>query len=149
MRQDAHQADGSTPRETPWQGSFRLSDVGRPGEGLYDLIAGYHVTHLIEIARELGVWEAGAAPRRQSRSSPGGSAPTVPHRRALPDRVSFGRGREGAGGAWARTSTILATPTPASTSRCSARHMVLGEDYRDKSVTPRGTTRSYQDHGEP
>ncbi|MEK7864060.1 MAG: hypothetical protein AAB295_12480, partial [Chloroflexota bacterium] len=25
---------------------------------LYDLIAGYHATHLIEIARELGVWEA-------------------------------------------------------------------------------------------
>ena len=25
---------------------------------LYDLIAGYHVTHLLEIARELGVWEA-------------------------------------------------------------------------------------------
>ena len=25
---------------------------------LYDLIAGYHATHLLEIARELGVWEA-------------------------------------------------------------------------------------------
>jgi hypothetical protein len=24
---------------------------------LYDLIAGYHATHLLEIARELGVWE--------------------------------------------------------------------------------------------
>jgi hypothetical protein len=23
---------------------------------LYDLIAGYHATHLLEIARELGVW---------------------------------------------------------------------------------------------
>ena len=25
---------------------------------LYDLMAGYHVTHLVEIARELGVWDA-------------------------------------------------------------------------------------------
>ena len=25
---------------------------------LYDLVAGYHVTHLVEIARELGVWDA-------------------------------------------------------------------------------------------
>jgi hypothetical protein len=25
---------------------------------LYELIAGYHATHLIEIARELGVWQA-------------------------------------------------------------------------------------------
>src|SRR5215207_8580166 len=25
---------------------------------LYDLIAGYHVTHLLEIARELGLWQA-------------------------------------------------------------------------------------------
>ena len=25
---------------------------------LYDLIAGYHATHLLEIARELGVWAA-------------------------------------------------------------------------------------------
>ena len=25
---------------------------------LYDLIAGYHATHLLEIARQLGVWEA-------------------------------------------------------------------------------------------
>jgi hypothetical protein len=25
---------------------------------LYDLVGGYHVTHLMEIARELGVWEA-------------------------------------------------------------------------------------------
>ena len=25
---------------------------------LYDLVAGYHATHLMEIARELGVWEA-------------------------------------------------------------------------------------------
>src|SRR5258708_8760140 len=25
---------------------------------LYDLIAGYHATHLLEIGRELGVWEA-------------------------------------------------------------------------------------------
>ena len=24
---------------------------------LYDLVAGYHVTHLVEIARELGVWD--------------------------------------------------------------------------------------------
>jgi len=25
---------------------------------LYDLIAGFHATHLLEIARQLGVWEA-------------------------------------------------------------------------------------------
>jgi hypothetical protein len=25
---------------------------------LFDLMAGYHVTHLVEIARELGVWDA-------------------------------------------------------------------------------------------
>jgi len=25
---------------------------------LYDLVAGYHATHMLEIARELGIWEA-------------------------------------------------------------------------------------------
>ena len=25
---------------------------------LYDLVAGYHATHLVELARELGVWDA-------------------------------------------------------------------------------------------
>lgn len=51
---------------------------------LYDLVAGYHMTHLVEIARELGVWEvltrepgrtaadlAVVLPRRDDRLVPG------------------------------------------------------------------------------
>ena len=56
---------------------------------LYDLIAGYHATQLIEIARELGVWEA--LTERPGTTSEGlaaklGTEPLL-HRRALPDGV--------------------------------------------------------------
>ena len=55
---------------------------------LYDLIAGYHATQLIEIARELGVWEAlTSSPAYVRRASNRDRHRPLLHRCAVPDRV--------------------------------------------------------------
>ena len=103
---------------------------------LYDLIAGYHATHLLEIARELGVWEALAhepgmtsedarhAARRRTRSTPTCCA--------APRSSSGCWSGMAPGGEWRRTSTrSWATPTSSFyLARAPRMHMVLGEDYR-------------------
>jgi SAM-dependent methyltransferase len=121
---------------------------------LYDLIAGYHATHLMEIARELGVWH-------ELTSSPGLTAEELATRlgtdRFYTDvlcRTAFSFGlleREGDG--WRMAPHFDQILGDAESSFYLARapkvHMVLGEDYREY---PRhfhaGTRRSYQEHGE-
>jgi SAM-dependent methyltransferase len=121
---------------------------------LYDLIAGYHATHLLEIARELGVWEA--LVRHPGLSSEGLAAElgTDPFYTDVLCRTAFSFGlleREGPG--WrmaAHFDQILGDPGSSFYLACAPRvHMVLGEDYRDYVALFRsGTTRSYQEHGE-
>ena len=56
---------------------------------LYELIAGYHATHLMEIARELGVWDALAqipGLTSEELAKRLGTRP-FPDRRALPNGV--------------------------------------------------------------
>ena len=121
---------------------------------LYDLIGGYHATHLLEIARELGVWEALA--RRPGRTSGELAAElaTDPFYTDVLCRTAFAFGlleREGDG--WrmaAHFDQILGTPDSSFYLALAPKvHMVLGEDYRDYVRHFRaGTTRSYQEHGE-
>jgi SAM-dependent methyltransferase len=121
---------------------------------LYDLIAGYHVTHLLEIARELGVWEA--LVRAPGLTSEGLAAElgTDPFYTDVLCRTAFSFGlleREGPG--WrmaAHFDQILGDPESSFYLACAPRvHMVVGEDYRDYAGHFRaGTTRPYQAHGE-
>ena len=119
---------------------------------LYDLIGGYHATHLLEIARELGVWEALA-------QDPGATSEALADRLGT-DRfytdvlcrtaLAFGLlDREGVG--WrmgAHFDQILGNPASSFYLARAARvHMLLGEDYRDYVRHFReGTTKSYQAH---
>jgi SAM-dependent methyltransferase len=121
---------------------------------LYDLIAGYHVTHLLEIARELGVWEV--LVRAPGRTSEGLATElgTDPFYTDVLCRTAFSFGlleREGPG--WrmaAHFDQILGDPESSFYLACAPRvHMVLGEDYHDYVALFRaGTTRPYQEHGE-
>jgi SAM-dependent methyltransferase len=121
---------------------------------LYDLIAGYHVTHLLEIARELGVWEA--LVRAPGLASDGLAAElgTDPFYTDVLCRTAFSFGlleREGPG--WrmaAHFDQILGDPTSSFYLACAPRvHMVVGEDYHAYAGHFRaGTTRPYQAHGE-
>jgi SAM-dependent methyltransferase len=121
---------------------------------LYDLIAGYHATQLIEIARQLGVWES-------LTSNPGltseGLATVLGTDLFYTDvlcRTAFSFGlleREGAG--WrmaAHFDQILGDPESSFYLACAPRvHMVVGEDYRDYvRHFHAGTIRSYQEHDE-
>jgi SAM-dependent methyltransferase len=121
---------------------------------LYDLIAGYHATQLIEIARQLGAWEA-------LTSSPGVTSEglatvlgTDPFYTDVMCRTAFSFGlleREGAGWRMApHFDQILGDPGSSFyLARAPRVHMVVGEDYRDYVRHFRaGTIRSYQEHDE-
>jgi SAM-dependent methyltransferase len=121
---------------------------------LYDLIAGYHVTHLLEIARELGVWEALVRAPGLTSEDLAAELGTDAFYTDVLARTAFSFGlleREGPG--WrmaAHFDQILGDPESSFYLACAPRvHMVLGEDYRDYVGHFRaGTTRPYQAHGE-
>jgi SAM-dependent methyltransferase len=121
---------------------------------LYDLIAGYHVTHLLEIARELGVWEALVRSPGLASEDLATELGTDPFYTDVLCRTAFSFGlleREGPG--WrmaAHFDQILGDPESSFYLACAPRvHMVLGEDYRDYVGHFRaGTTRPYQTHGD-
>ncbi|HEX2361593.1 MAG TPA: class I SAM-dependent methyltransferase [Jiangellaceae bacterium] len=121
---------------------------------LYDLVAGYHATHLIEIARELGVWDA-------LTQSPGGSSAELATRLGTDSfytdvlcRTAFSFGlleRDGAGWRLApHFDQILGNPQSSFyLARAPRVHMVVGQDYAEYVRHFRaGTTSSYQDHDE-
>jgi SAM-dependent methyltransferase len=121
---------------------------------LYDLIAGYHVTHLLEIARELGAWEALVRAPGLTSEDLAAELGTDPFYTDVLCRTAFSFGlleREGRG--WrmaAHFDQILGDPESSFYLACAPRvHMVVGEDYRDYAGHFRaGTTRPYQAHGE-
>jgi SAM-dependent methyltransferase len=121
---------------------------------LYDLIAGYHATHLLEIARELGAWE-------QITTSPGISSDDLAERLGtdvfytdVMCRTAFAFGildRDGEGWRMApHFDQILGDPSSSFYLAGAPRvHMAVGEDYQEYPARFRdGTTMSYQDHGE-
>ena len=140
-----------TTDPTPPPGAPALADqVSR----LYDLVAGYHATNLMEIARALGVWAALTASPGLTSEELAGRLGTDPFYTDVLCRTAFSFGllaREGAG--WRmgpHFDQILGDPTSSFYLACAPRvHMVLGEDYPAYVDHFReGTTRSYQEHGE-
>jgi SAM-dependent methyltransferase len=121
---------------------------------LYDLIGGFHATHLLEIARELGVWEALAQRPGRTSGELAAELGTDPFYTDVLCRTAFAFGllqRQGAGWRMApHFDQILGSPDSSFYLALAPKvHMVLGEDYRDYVRHFRaGTTRSYQEHGE-
>jgi SAM-dependent methyltransferase len=121
---------------------------------LYDLIAGYHATNLLEIARELGVWEAFTQSPGLTSEALAGQLGTQPFCTDVLCRTAFAFGlldREGAGWRMApHFDQILGDPASSFYLASAPRvHMVVGEDYREYIRHFRaGTTKPYQEHGE-
>jgi SAM-dependent methyltransferase len=120
---------------------------------LYDLIAGYHVTNLIEIARQLGVWEAIA-------TAPGMTSATLAERLGTDAYYTDGLCRtafafellDRAGGGWRMAphmDAILAHPdSPSYLATAPRVHMMLGaEDYPTQADRIRtGSVTTFQEH---
>ena len=121
---------------------------------LYDLIAGYHVTHLLEIARELGLWQALVRDPGLSSEGLARELGADPFYTDVLCRTAFSFGlleREGPGWRMAtHFDQILGDPESSFYLACAPRvHKVLGEDYRDYVALFRaGASRPYQEHGE-
>lgn len=119
---------------------------------LYDLIGGYHATHLIEIARQLGVWEALTSRPGLTSDSLATGLGTDPFYTDVLCRTAFSFGlleRQGDGWRMApHFDQILGDPASSFyLARAPRVHMVVGEDYRDYVHHFRaGTIRSYQEH---
>jgi SAM-dependent methyltransferase len=119
---------------------------------LYDLIAGYHATHLIEIARQLGVWTAlTAAPGLTSEALANQLATNAFYTDVL-CRTAFAFGlldRAGAGWRMApHFDQILGDPDATFyLAPATGFHLRCGEDYAQYVQHFRaGTTRPYQEH---
>ena len=119
---------------------------------LYDLVAGYHATHLVEIGRELGVWEALTGAPGRSSDELAATLGTDPFYTDVLCRTAFSFGlleRDGSGWRMApHFDQILGDPESSFYLARAARvHMRVGEDYREYVSHMRaGTTTSYQDH---
>jgi hypothetical protein len=121
---------------------------------LYGLIAGYHVTHLVEIARELGVWEAVTGAPGIASDDLASRLETDPFYTDVLCRTAFSFGlleREGPGWRMApHFDQILGDPASSFyLARAPRVHILLGEDYPDYVGRFRaGSARAYQEHGE-
>jgi hypothetical protein len=103
---------------------------------LYDLIAGYHATHLLEIARELGVWEALTERPGATSADLAGRLGTDAFYTDVLCRTAFSFGllaRDGDGWRMApHFDQILGDPDSSFYLALAPKvHMVLGEDYPD------------------
>jgi SAM-dependent methyltransferase len=121
---------------------------------LYELVAGYHATHLLEIARELGVWNALTQSPGLISAELATALDTDPFYTDVLCRTAFSFGLlERHGDGWRMAphfDQILGNPESSFYLARAARvHMVVGEDYgRYVDHFRAGTTSSYQDHGE-
>jgi len=121
---------------------------------LYDIIAGFHGTHLLEIGRALGAWEALTA---TPGLTPDALAERLGTARFYTDalcRTAFSFGlleRDGHGWRMApHFDEILGHPDSTFyLGRAPRVHMLIGEDYKEYVARFRdGTTVSYQAHGD-
>jgi cyclopropane fatty-acyl-phospholipid synthase-like methyltransferase len=121
---------------------------------LYDLVGGYHATHLIEIARELGAWEALTGHPGISAAQLAERLGTDPFYTDVLCRTAFAFGlieRDGDGWRMApHFDQILGIPESSFYLACAPRvHMKVGEDYpRYAEHFRAGTTAPYQQHDE-
>ena len=139
-------AEGTPPAATP-----TLADQVSK---LYELVAGYHATNLLEIARELGAWEALTQSPGLTSEALAERLGTHPFYTDVLCRTAFAFGlldREGAGWRMApHFDQILGDPESSFyLARAPKVHMVVGEDYRESVRHFRdGTTKPYQEHSE-
>lgn len=121
---------------------------------MYELISGYHATHLIEIARELGVWSAVTARPGITSDELARSLRTDPFYTGVLCDTAYSLGlleREAAGWRMApHFDQILGNPDSSFYLADFARvHMLVGEDYADYPVHFRnGSKKPYQEHGD-
>jgi len=122
---------------------------------LYDLIAGYHLTNLIEIAREIGVWDVIAARPGIASASLAAELGTDPAYTDVLCRTAFAFEliqRDGDGWRMApHMDAILGDPDSAFyLGRAPRVHLAIGsEDYPDLADRLRnGRVVPYQDHGD-
>jgi len=121
---------------------------------LYELIGGYHATHLIEIARELGVWETLTANPGLASDALAQLLGTQPFYTDVLCRTAFSFGLlERDGDEWRMAphfDQILGAPDSTFYLGRAARvHLLLGADYADYVRHFRaGTEKPYQAHGE-
>jgi SAM-dependent methyltransferase len=136
------------------EGALAAPSMADQVSRLYELIAGYHATNLLEIARELGVWEALARRPGLSSEELAAQLGTQPFYTDVLCRTAFSFGlldRDGAGWRMApHFDQILGNPESSFYLACAPRvHMVVGDDYPDYAGHFRaGTTRPYQQHDE-
>jgi hypothetical protein len=103
---------------------------------LYELIGGYHATHLLEIARELGVWDTLTANPGLASDALAQLLGTKPFSTDVLCRTAFSFGlleRDGDGWRLApHFDQILGSPDSTFYLGRAARvHLLLGEDYAD------------------
>jgi SAM-dependent methyltransferase len=121
---------------------------------MYDMIGGYHATHLLEIARELGVWEAITASPGITSKELASTLKTDKYYTDVLCRTAFSLAlldRDGAGWRMApHLDRILGDSESSFYLADFARvHMMVGEDYSDYPLLFRsGGVRPYQEHGE-
>jgi len=121
---------------------------------LYEIISGYHGTHLLEIGRVLGIWEAITAAPGVMAEGLAKRLGTDPFYTDIFCRTAFSFGllqRDGQGWRMApHFDQILGSPQATFYLGRQARvHMLLGEDYRDCAQRFRdGSTVPYQAHGD-
>jgi SAM-dependent methyltransferase len=119
---------------------------------LYDLIGGYHATHLIEIARELGFWELATASPGMTSAELARELGTDAFYTDVLCRTAFAFGlleRERAGWRMApHFDQILGSPDATFYLGEAARiHLLVGRDYADAPRHIRdGSIHPYQDH---
>jgi SAM-dependent methyltransferase len=120
---------------------------------LYDLIAGYHATHLLEIGRELGAWEAITAQPGITSAALAKQLGTDPHYTDVLVRTAFALELVDADGDGWRMAPhfdqILGTPSSTFYLGTAANvHFAVGADYPDYVRRFRESVRvPYQDHG--
>jgi len=119
---------------------------------LYEIIAGFHTTNLIEIGRELGVWEFLVANPGAASDHVSTSLDLEPFYVDVLCRTAFGAGlvdRRSDGWQMAPHMDLL-LGTPGSTfdfSRAARGHMFMGKDYASYPDAFRhGSSMSYQSH---
>jgi len=120
---------------------------------LYDLIAGYHATHLLEIGRELGAWEAITARPGITSDALAKQVGTDPFYTDVLARTAFAFElveRDGAGWRMApHFDQILGTPSATFyLGTAPGVHFAVGADYADYARRFReGVRVPYQEHG--
>jgi len=119
---------------------------------LYEVIAGYHTTHMLEIGRELGMWEYLVSRPGATSAAAAGALRLDPFYTDVLCRTAFSAGlvdREGEGWAMApHMDTLLGSPGATfDLSHAARAHMAVGQDYPSYVDRFRsGSASSYQDH---